>query len=234
MLSRLVIKNVALIENAEITFGDKLNVLSGETGAGKSVILDSVNFVLGAKADRSMIRYGESECLVKAEFSVPEQSQAVQTLREMDIDTDGEIIISRKFNDAGKNTVKINGNTVTATMLRAVTDSLVDVHGQSEHFFLLKESNQLKVLDDVVGTPIIEEKTALKTVLAQKKAIKEKMTMLGGDEQERGRRLDVLQFQIEEIESVDLQENEEEELLVKRDKINKIFSIYQRITNLLF
>ncbi|MBQ3505872.1 MAG: DNA repair protein RecN [Clostridia bacterium] len=225
MLSRLVIKNVALIENAEITFGDKLNVLSGETGAGKSVILDSVNFVLGAKADRSMIRYGESECLVKAEFSVPEQSQAVQTLREMDIDTDGEIIISRKFNDAGKNTVKINGNTVTATMLRAVTDSLVDVHGQSEHFFLLKESNQLKVLDDVVGTPIIAEKTALKTVLAQKKAIKEKMTMLGGDEQERGRRLDVLQFQIEEIESVDLQENEEEELLVKRDKINNLEKI---------
>jgi DNA repair protein RecN (Recombination protein N) len=225
MLSRLVIKNVALIESAEITFGDSLNVLSGETGAGKSVILDSVNFVLGAKADRSMIRYGESECLVKAEFSVPEQSKAVQTLREMDIDTDGEIIISRKFNDAGKNTVKINGNTVTATMLRTVTDSLVDVHGQSEHFFLLKESNQLKALDDVVGAPILAEKDALKAVLAQKKEIKEKMAMLGGDEQERGRRLDVLQFQIEEIESVDLQENEEEELLVKRDKINNLEKI---------
>ena len=225
MLSRLLIKNVALIENAEIAFGEKLNVLSGETGAGKSVILDSVNFVLGAKADRSMIRYGETECLVKAEFSVPERSKAVQTWREMDIDTDGEIIISRKFTDAGKNTVKINGNTVTATMLRAVTDSLVDVHGQSEHFFLLKESNQLKVLDDVVGAPIIAEKDALRALLAQKKAIKEKMAVLGGDEQERGRRLDILEFQIEEIQAVDLQENEEEELIVKRNKINNLEKI---------
>ena len=81
MLSKLLIKNVALIERAEIEFGGGLNVLSGETGAGKSVILDSVNFVLGAKADRSMIRHGETECLVKAEFFVPETSRAVQALR---------------------------------------------------------------------------------------------------------------------------------------------------------
>ena len=101
MLARLSIKNVALIERADIEFGEGLNVLSGETGAGKSVILDSVNFVLGAKADRSMIRYGESECMVKAEFIVPENSKSVQILREMDVDTDGEIIISRKFTDAG-------------------------------------------------------------------------------------------------------------------------------------
>ena len=143
MLSRLSIKNVALIEHADIEFGEGLNVLSGETGAGKSVILDSVNFVLGAKADRSMIRYGETECTVKAEFVVSEESKAVQTLREMDIETDGLIVISRKFTDAGKSAIKLNGNTVTVSMLRRVTDSLVDVHGQSEHFFLLSESNQL-------------------------------------------------------------------------------------------
>ena len=97
MLSKLTIKNVALIEQAEIEFGEGLNVLSGETGAGKSVILDSVNFVLGAKADRSMIRHGEAECMVKAEFILPEHAKAVQELKEMDVDTDGEIIISRKF-----------------------------------------------------------------------------------------------------------------------------------------
>ena len=99
MLSKLSIKNVALIESADIEFCEGLNVLSGETGAGKSVILDSVNFVLGAKADRTMIRYGETECLVKAEFEVSEDSQAIKTLREMDIDTDGEIIISRGGGD---------------------------------------------------------------------------------------------------------------------------------------
>ena len=219
MLARLSIKNVALIERADIEFGEGLNVLSGETGAGKSVILDSVNFVLGAKADRSMIRYGESECMVKAEFIVPENSKSVQILREMDVDTDGEIIISRKFTDAGKNVIKINGNTVTATMLRSVTDSLVDVHGQSEHFFLLKESNQLKTLDEVVGDVLVPLKEELSTYLKHKKQLREQISLLGGDEKERGRRLDILSFQIEEIESADLKEGEEDELIAKRNKI---------------
>ena len=219
MLAKLTIKNVALIERADIEFEDGLNVLSGETGAGKSVILDSVNFVLGAKADRSMIRYGETECMVKAEFVVQESSKAVACLREMDIDTDGEIVISRKFTEAGKNAIKINGNTVTATMLRNVTDSLVDVHGQSEHFFLLKESNQLKTLDNVVGKGLIPLKEELSALLKEKKQINERIAMLGGDEQERGRRLDILSFQIEELEGADLKEGEEEELLLKRNKI---------------
>ena len=225
MLSKLTIKNVALIESATITFGDGLNVLSGETGAGKSVILDSVNFVLGAKADRAMIRYGETECMVKAEFILSENAKAVEVLREMDIDSDGEIIISRKFSENGKNAVKINGNTVTATMLRKVTDCLVDVHGQSEHFFLLKESNQLKTLDEVVGDGLISEKQALQALLKENRAIDEQIALLGGDEKERGRRLDILQFQIEEIETVDLQDGEEEELLAKRNKIKNLEKI---------
>lgn len=229
MLSRLSIKNVALIESANIEFGRGLNVLSGETGAGKSVILDSVNFVLGAKADRSMIRYGETECLVKAEFIVSEDSKAVQALRELDIDSDGEIIISRKFSENGKSVIKINGNAVTATMLRSVTDSLVDVHGQSEHFFLLKESNQLKTLDSVVGAPLQEQKDVLRNLLLEKRAVKEQIALLGGDEKERSRRLDLLQFQIEEIQSVDLQEGEEEELLAKREKINNLEKIITAI-----
>ncbi len=229
MLSRLCIKNVALIEYADIPFGCGLNVLSGETGAGKSVILDSVNFVLGAKADRSMIRHGESECLVKAEFSVAEDSKAVQALRALDIDSDGEIIISRKFSDGGKNTIKINGNTVTATMLRSVTDSLVDVHGQSEHFFLLKESNQMKVLDSVVGMPIQQQKEILREYLNEKKEICKQIALLGGDEMERGRRLDLLRFQIDEIQAVDLQDGEEEALLTKREKINNLEKIISAI-----
>ncbi len=225
MLAKLTIKNVALIERAEIEFGEGLNVLSGETGAGKSVILDSVNFVLGAKADRSMIRYGETECMVKAEFLVPETSNAVAALREMDVDTDGEIIISRKFSENGRNAIKVNGNTVTAAMLRRVTDSLVDVHGQSEHFFLLKESNQLKTLDNVVGAELLPFKEELSALLKTKKQIIEQISLLGGDEKERGRRLDILKFQIEEIESADLKEGEEEELIAKRNKINNLEKI---------
>ena len=229
MLAKLNVKNVALIENAEICFGEGLNVLSGETGAGKSVILDSVNFVLGAKADRSMIRYGETECMVKAEFVVNENAKAIETLREMDIDSDGEIIISRRFSETGKNSVKINGNTVTTAMLRKVTDSLVDVHGQSEHFFLLKESNQLKTLDEVVGEPISEKKKMLSDLLRAKREIDERIAKLGGDEKERERRIDVLAFQIQEIEAVDLKDGEEEELLIKRNKIINLEKIITAI-----
>ncbi len=225
MLSKLTIKNVALIEYAEIEFEEGLNVLSGETGAGKSVVLDSVNFVLGAKADRNMIRFGESECLVKAEFFVPESSKSISELKELDIDSDGEIIISRKFSENGKNTIKINGNTVTATMLRRVTDSLVDVHGQSEHFFLLNESNQLRTLDSVVGEELFSKKATLQTYLKEKRAIEQRISMLGGDEKERGRRLDVLSFQIDEIESADLKEGEEDELIGKRNKISNLEKI---------
>ena len=222
MLSKLIIKNVALIERAEIEFGEGLNVLSGETGAGKSVILDSVNFVLGAKADRTMIRHGETECMVKAEFIVPETAKALEVLREMDVESDGEIVISRRFSENGKNAVKINGNTVTAAMLRRLTDHLVDVHGQSEHFFLLKESNQLKTLDGVVGSALTQEKSALVELLAERKKIEERIAYLGGDEKERGRNLDILKFQIDEIKAVDLKEGEEEELLAKRTKINNL------------
>lgn len=229
MLSRLTIKNVALIESADITLCEGLNVLSGETGAGKSVILDSVNFVLGAKADRSMIRYGQTECMVKAEFNVAETSKAVERLREMDIDTDGEIIISRKFAENGKNSIKINGNTVTASMLRQVTDSLVDVHGQSEHFFLLKESNQLKTLDNVVGADMVVLKEQLNGLLKAKKEVEAQISVLGGDEKERGRRLDILRFQIDEIQSVDMQEGEEEELLSKRNKMMNLEKIITAI-----
>ena len=236
MLAKLSIKNVALIEQAEISFDGGLNVLSGETGAGKSVILDSVNFVLGAKADRSMIRYGETECLVKAEFLVDESSKAVQTLRELDIESDGEIIISRRFSDAGKNSIKINGCTVTAAMLRQVTDSLVDVHGQSEHFYLLKESNQLKLLDTVVGHPLLDEKQALQNALKEKRLIDEKIAMLGGNEMERARRLELLSYQIEEILSVDLKDGEEETLAAQRDKmmhLEKIINGLQEASNVL-
>ena len=233
MLSKLTIKNVALIENAEIEFGEGLNVLSGETGAGKSVILDSVNFVLGAKADRTMIRYGETECMVKAEFFLSETARAIEELRELDIETEGEIIISRKFSVEGKNSIKINGNTVTAAMLRRVTDSLVDVHGQSEHFFLLKESNQLKMLDGVIGDALVEKKRLLNDLLKERKNIEDQIGMLGGDEKERGRRLDVLKFQIDEIESADLKDGEEEDLVSKRNRINNLEKIISALRDAL-
>ena len=122
-----------------------------------------------------------------AEFIVPENSRALAALRELDIDSDGEILISRKFSENGKNAIKINGNTVTVSMLRQVTDSLVDVHGQSEHFFLLKESNQLKTLDTVVGKELLPKKQTLAELLKEKRNIEDRIALLGGDEKERRR-----------------------------------------------
>ena len=151
MLDKLIIKNIALIGYSEIEFGRGLNVLSGETGSGKSVILDSINFVLGAKADRSMIRYGENECSVSAVFRLENASPVYEVLQELDIDPDEEVVITRKFTSDGRNSIKVNGSTVNVSMLRKITANLVDVHGQSEHFYLLSESNQLALIGKYRG-----------------------------------------------------------------------------------
>lgn len=229
MLQRLYVKNVALISEADIEFDSGLNVLSGETGSGKSVILDSINFVLGSKADRTMIRYGENEAIVKAEFDLPADCEAVKILGGYDIETDGTVIISRRLTTDGKGAIKINGNTVTAAMLKNVTAHLVDVHGQSEHFFLLSEDNQLKVLDGLLGGEAENIKNALKEQLTEKRNLKSKIAALGGDESERARKLDLLDFQIKEIEKAGLKKGEFDELTARR---NIIFNLEKILASL--
>ena len=215
MLRTLYLKNVALVDEAEIAFSEGLNVLSGETGAGKSVILDSIDFVLGAKADKGMIRSGQSECSVRAEFSCdPELLRPV--LEELDLEESDTLLIVRRLNADGRSSLRVNGCPMTAAMLRKLTSRLVDVHGQSEHFFLLKEVNQLRLLDQIAGTREAREKIG--ELLKERRALQEKLSSLGGDEGERERRADILRFQIEELENAALKEGEEEELLALRTK----------------
>lgn len=216
MLERLVIKNIALIDSADIAFGAGLNILSGETGSGKSVILDSLNFVLGSKADKNMIRYGETEAYVRGEFTVAPQSAAVKALEELDIESDGEIIITRKYSADGKGNIKINGNAVTAGMLKTVSQHLVDVYGQSEHFALLSEANQLSVIDGLCGERAADIKNALSILISEKRECLRRLKQLGGDSAERARRLDLLSYQIKEIDAAELRDGEEEELIAKR------------------
>lgn len=216
MLERLVIKNIALIDSADIAFGAGLNILSGETGSGKSVILDSLNFVLGSKADKNMIRYGEAEAYVRGEFTVAPQSAAVKALEELDIESDGEIIITRKYSADGKGNIKINGNTVTAGMLKTVSQHLVDVYGQSEHFALLSEANQLSVIDGLCGERAADIKNALSILISEKRECLRRLKQLGGDSAERARRLDLLSCQLKEIDAAELRDGEEEELIAKR------------------
>ena len=231
MLNRLYIKNIALIKEADIEFDSGLNVLSGETGSGKSIILDSINFVLGSKADKTMIRHGESEAFVKAEFKVDENCEAVSVLKGYDIESEGEIIISRRFGLDGKNSIKINGSSVTLAMLKNVTLHLVDVHGQSEHFFLLNESNQLKVIDNLLGENAENIKKQLAELLEEKRSYREKMLSLGGNELERERKLDLLEYQIKEIENAELKSGELEELKERRNKIINVEKILNAVNS---
>ena len=215
MLKTLYLKNIALVDEAEIAFSEGLNVLSGETGAGKSVILDSIDFVLGAKADKGMIRSGQSECSVRAEFTCePELLRPV--LEELDLEESDTLLIVRRLNADGRGSLKVNGCPMTATMLRKLTSQLVDVHGQSEHFFLLKETNQLRLLDQIAGTE--RERAEVASLLKERRSYAEKLSSLGGDEGERERRADILRFQIDELENAALKEGEEEELTALRTK----------------
>lgn len=236
MLERLYIKNVALIDEADVEFDSKLNILSGETGSGKSVILDSINFVLGSKADKSMIRYGTSECVVKAEFTVDADSEAARVLEELDIECDGAVIISRKLTLDGKGAIKVNGNTVTASMLKRVAAHIVDVHGQSEHFFLLSENNQLSVIDTLCGEKLKDLKQNLCEKLALKKQYLNKISALGGSEQARAQKLDLLSYQIKEIESAEITVGETEKLKAKKrlfDNAEKVITSINAIKQIL-
>ena len=219
MLQKLVIKNIALIDSAEINFTKGLNVLSGETGAGKSVIIESLNFVLGAKADKTLIRNGQTECRVDAEFDVASNSFIKDVFLELDFDDDDILLITRKFNLDGKSTIKINGNTATVSMLKKFTAALVDVHGQSEHFNLLKTSNQLDLIDKVGGDAVLTQKNIVKSLYSDYKNIVSELETLGGDERDRLIKLDVLNYQINEISNSNLAETEEEELTAIKQKL---------------
>lgn len=219
MLNRLSIKNVALIDSAEIEFDCGLNVLSGETGSGKSVILDSINFVLGSKADKSMVRFGESESLVKAEFSIGDNIIIKNLLSEFDIECDDCVVISRKFSVDGRGSIKINGESATVGMLKTLSQHLVDVHGQSEHFFLLNTANQLKVIDMLAGASVVFYKEELSQLISRKKLLKEKLMSLGGSDFEREQRIDVLSYQINEIDKAEVKVGEFDELKARQSVI---------------
>ena len=232
MLQKLLIKNIALIDCAEICFGKGLNVLSGETGAGKSVIIESLNFVLGAKADKTLIRSGQTECSVVAEFDVSENSAIKEVFNELDIEQDDILLVSRKFTLDGKSSIKINGNSATATMLRKFTSVLVDVHGQSEHFNLLKTANQLALLDSVSGQTVDNIKQELKEKFNKYKQIVNELNEFGGDESQRLIRLDVLSFQIDEISKANLEDGEEEKLAIIKQKLTNQEKIISALNGL--
>ncbi|MBE5754316.1 MAG: DNA repair protein RecN [Clostridiales bacterium] len=235
MLKTLTIKNIALIQSVQIDFSNGLNVLSGETGAGKSVIIESLNFVLGAKSDKSYIRSGESECFAKAEFDITDNQAVKSVLDEFEIEYDDSLILSRKLTLDGKNSVKINGESATVGMLKKLTAHLVDVHGQSEHFYLLKSANQLSLLDKFCGEEVAKLKNKLQTEYSNYKNVCAEIEKLGGDESQRLVRIDILNYQINEIlgcgfkDGEDIELKEIKEKLIHQEKISNALSIVRGV-----
>lgn len=227
MLKELKIRNLALISDLTLEFKEGFNVLLGETGAGKSIILDAIDFALGAKADKNLISHGME--LMKVEACFEDYNQSVSTvLKEMGFEDEGLLIISRSLGIDGKSDIKLNGNTLTLSMLKAVTMYLADSYSQHENLMLLKEKNQLEILDSLTDG-LDNLKQELKSLLAERRFIGEKFSMLGGDDQNRNRELEFLKYQIDEIRDLN-PTNEEENTLMERFKI---LSSSEKITNAL-
>ncbi|MBO5927147.1 MAG: AAA family ATPase, partial [Clostridia bacterium] len=231
MIFSLKLKNIALIKSAEIEFGKGLNVLSGETGAGKTVIISAVNFALGAKADKTMIRYGETVAEAEITFDCFNNLEAIEILKEYDIDFDDNvIIIRRRLTIEGKSSIYVNGVLVTLSMLKRLTLTLCDIYGQSEHYSLLNKSNQLKVLDGFIGNEITAVKEEISPIILEIKNLQEILSNLGGSLQDREIKLDLLSYQIKEIENANLIEGEEEELENKRKILHNIEKIGESLS----
>lgn len=211
MLTDLHVKNLALIDEAEVTFGPGLNILTGETGAGKSILLGSINLALGQKMSREMIRDESKSALVELIFQV-ENPDIRKQLAGLDIETeDGQLIISRKITGS-KSIFRINGETGTAAKVRQAAGLLLDIHGQHEHQKLLYPDNQLAILDDFGGKKIagLKEETAADYRAYQ--AVRKELIGYAMDPGEREREMSFLQYEVKEIEDAHIQPGEDEEL----------------------
>lgn len=216
MLARLHIENIALIDRLDLELLAGFNVLTGETGAGKSIIIDSVNLVLGERADRELIKSGQEKARVEALFELP---KALLEARFSDFDIDPEeeqLILSRELSINGKNVCRINGRLSSLAALKEIADSLVDIHGQHEHQQLFKASSHLLFLDAYGGRALLNQKEIVGKAYHNWRKLKKRLATEIGSEAERARKIDQLQFQIDEIEKAQLQEGEEEVLNEER------------------
>lgn len=219
MLMHLHVKNFALIEEADMEFGSGLNILTGETGAGKSILIDAVNLALGAKAGSNVIRAGAEYAYVELIFYLEKEKR--KQLLELDVETEeGLLILSRKI-QKGRNIFKINDETVTAAKVRRITGYLIDIHGQHEHQSLLYQYKHLEILDTYAGQEILPVKQKLAAAYQEYTQCCRRLQTFSLEEEVRLREVDFLKFEIQEISSAQLKEGEEAELE----------QIYKKISN---
>lgn len=206
MLTGITIKNIAVIEHAEIQFERGFNVLTGETAAGKSIIIDSVNMVLGGRTGRDLIRNGTDKAVVEAVFHT--------TRTDLPSD-EGMIIVRRELFADGRNVCKINGESVTVTALREFGENLINIHGQHDNQALLNPARHMDLLDEFAGVEL--EKSDYKAAYAVQKDLEKRLASLSLDESEKAKRLDMLTFQLNEITAVNPQLGEDEVLRQERE-----------------
>ena len=215
MLLELHVRNLALIEKADVEFGEGLNILTGETGAGKSIIIGSVTMALGGKASRDSIRQGAEAAYIELVFSVSGEEK-IRALREMGIepDSDGLVIVSRKITPS-RSISRVNDETVTAARLSQITGLLLDIHGQHEHQSLLHKSKHLEILDAYARSLTQPLKAQTEQEYHRYRALTAKLEEFSMDREARIREADFLRFEIQEIEAAELKEGEEEELAAR-------------------
>ncbi len=218
MLQSLTIKNIALIDNLTIDLSTGFNVLTGETGAGKSLIIDSLALLLGEKAEKSLISYGTNYASVEAVFETNSE-HILNKLEEFGLEKENTIVIFRKLSLDGKNECRVNGKTFTLSMLKSITAPLMDLHGQFQHQEILKPSNQLKTLDDYGGEKIKIQKQRYKEVYKRLSAVKKQLSEFNFDSRDREKLLDLYNYQINEIEEANFKSGEEENLKEFRMKV---------------
>lgn len=224
MLQTLNIQNVALIDKLALNFEGKLNVISGETGAGKSIMLDSLSFVFGGRADKSLIRSGENRMKVEAIFSCLTKEQKLFLENETGLIVEDEIFISRELDLQGKNICRVNGELIPVASLKKLCLKLVDLHGQSEHLAILDNTYQLNIIDNFN----IESKEYLEQLfelISKVKEIEKEINLLGGNETEKQNLIDLYTYQLKEIVDANIKENEFEEL----SKEKKEMTQYEKI-----
>lgn len=219
MITSIRIKNIALIKKLELDLNEGLSILSGETGAGKSIIIDSLNFVLGERADKGLIRFGEESAEVEVSFYLQKNEELEKVLLDMGIETEDGVLILRRFmNLSGRSDIRVNGRAVTLQMLKAITQYLCDIHGQHEHQSLLKASTHIDILDKFGDKDIDETKKELVELYSQNKSILKKLASFG-DSTERAREIDMLDYVIKEIDKAELSEGVDEEISSIRKKL---------------
>ena len=211
MLAEIYVENFALIESLQVEFHSGLNIITGETGAGKSLLTDAVGMLLGGKGDKDLIRQGTGKALIEGTFSGPFSAAVNDFCAENGIEGD-LLVVSREMNADGKNTVRLNGRRITLAFLEQLSPLLMNIHSQTEHFSLFKEEEQLFLLDRFGGEAVAAQKNKVKDAFFRWQEAKKELNELSRKLSEKEKRLDYLNFQLKELQGLGLSPGEEETL----------------------